>query len=68
VSGYDRKAGVDPTDDLDQFRARGLGPASTLIDFGAGAACVRSHQAAKHQLVLVGKGQGLLRRGSSSPS
>ena len=36
VEGYERKAGVDPTDDLDDLRARGLGPASTLIDFGAG--------------------------------
>lgn len=36
VAGYDRKAGVDPTEDLDELRAHGLGPTSTLIDFGAG--------------------------------
>jgi len=36
VAAYDRKANLDPTEDLDQLRARGLGPASTLIDFGAG--------------------------------
>jgi SAM-dependent methyltransferase len=36
VAAYDRKARVDPTDDLDELRARGLGPTSTLIDFGAG--------------------------------
>ncbi len=36
VAGYDRKARVDPTDDLEELRARGLGPTSTLIDFGAG--------------------------------
>lgn len=36
VAGYDRKAQVDPTADLEDLRSRGLGPASTLIDFGAG--------------------------------
>ena len=36
VAGYERKAGVDPTADLEELLARGLGPASTLIDFGAG--------------------------------
>src|SRR5471032_1174374 len=35
VAAYDRKANLDPTEDLDQLRARGLVPASTLIDFGA---------------------------------
>jgi SAM-dependent methyltransferase len=36
VAGYDRKARLDPTEDLDALRARGLAPESTLIDFGAG--------------------------------
>jgi SAM-dependent methyltransferase len=36
VAGYDRKAQVDPAADLDELRSRGLGPASALIDFGAG--------------------------------
>ena len=36
VAAYDRKARVDPTGDLDLLRAHGLGPTSTLIDFGAG--------------------------------
>jgi ubiquinone/menaquinone biosynthesis C-methylase UbiE len=36
AAAYDRKARLDPTEDLDGLRARGLGPASTLIDFGAG--------------------------------
>jgi SAM-dependent methyltransferase len=36
VAAYDRKARVDPSDDLDELRARGLRPTSTLIDFGAG--------------------------------
>jgi SAM-dependent methyltransferase len=36
VAGYERKARADPREDLDLLRAHGLGPASTLIDFGAG--------------------------------
>jgi ubiquinone/menaquinone biosynthesis C-methylase UbiE len=36
VAGYDRKAQFDPAADLDDLRSRGLGPASTLIDLGAG--------------------------------
>jgi SAM-dependent methyltransferase len=36
AAAYDRKARLDTTEDLDDLRARGLGPASTLIDFGAG--------------------------------
>jgi SAM-dependent methyltransferase len=36
VAGYDRKAAFDPAEDLTILRARGLGPGSTLIDFGAG--------------------------------
>jgi SAM-dependent methyltransferase len=36
VAGYDRKAAFDPAEDLAVLRARGLGPDSTLIDFGAG--------------------------------
>jgi len=36
VAGYDRKAQVDPADDVDELRARGIGPNSTVIDFGAG--------------------------------
>jgi SAM-dependent methyltransferase len=36
VGGYDRKAGFDPTEDLETLRDRGLGPDSTLIDLGCG--------------------------------
>lgn len=36
VAGYDRKARFDPTEDLDALGACGLGPESTLVDFGAG--------------------------------
>jgi SAM-dependent methyltransferase len=36
VAGYDRKAGFDPTDDLEGLRARGLGATSILVDLGAG--------------------------------
>jgi ubiquinone/menaquinone biosynthesis C-methylase UbiE len=36
VQSYDRKAGFDPQPDLVIMRDLGLGPTSTLIDFGAG--------------------------------
>jgi ubiquinone/menaquinone biosynthesis C-methylase UbiE len=36
VAGYDRKAGFDPSGDIELLRAHGLGGDSTLIDFGAG--------------------------------
>jgi ubiquinone/menaquinone biosynthesis C-methylase UbiE len=36
VAGYDRKARVDPTDELARLRHLGLGEASTLVDLGAG--------------------------------
>jgi SAM-dependent methyltransferase len=36
VAGYDRKAGVDPIDDLGLLCRRGLDASSTLVDLGAG--------------------------------
>src|SRR6266576_1592336 len=36
VAGYDRKAKVDPGEDLALLRTRGLGPTSTVVDIGAG--------------------------------
>jgi ubiquinone/menaquinone biosynthesis C-methylase UbiE len=36
VAGYERKAGFDPTEDLDALRAHGLDRDSTLLDLGAG--------------------------------
>jgi SAM-dependent methyltransferase len=36
VAGYDRKAQVDPSADLEELRECGLCRGSTLIDFGAG--------------------------------
>ncbi|SRR5712692_1782520 len=36
VQGYDRKARFDPQADLAIMRDLGLGPTSTLVDFGAG--------------------------------
>ncbi len=36
VAAYDRKAQFDPTEDLEELCSLGLGPASTLIDLGAG--------------------------------
>jgi SAM-dependent methyltransferase len=36
VASYDRKAGFDPTDDLDALVRYGLGPDSTVVDLGSG--------------------------------
>jgi hypothetical protein len=36
VAGYDCKSAFDPAEDVAILRACGLGPDSTLIDFGAG--------------------------------
>ncbi|MEJ7583288.1 MAG: methyltransferase domain-containing protein [Acidimicrobiales bacterium] len=36
VLGYDRKAGFDPTEDIDELRSRGMGPDSVVVDLGAG--------------------------------
>ncbi|MDQ1533190.1 MAG: hypothetical protein QOF28_951 [Actinomycetota bacterium] len=36
VAGYERKAGFDPTEDLEALQRFGLGRDSTIIDFGAG--------------------------------
>jgi SAM-dependent methyltransferase len=36
VPNYDHKQRFDPTPDVEQLRSLGLGPASTLLDFGAG--------------------------------
>ncbi len=36
VARYERKAEFDPSEDVEELQSRGLGPASTLIDFGAG--------------------------------
>ena len=36
VEGYDRKAGVDVTNDVEDLRTAGLGASVTLLDLGAG--------------------------------
>src|SRR5689334_15810209 len=36
VASYDRKAGTDPTDDVELLRGLGLDERSTLVDLGAG--------------------------------
>jgi ubiquinone/menaquinone biosynthesis C-methylase UbiE len=36
VSGYDRKAGFDPTEDIEVLEALGLRPESMVVDLGAG--------------------------------
>jgi hypothetical protein len=34
VAGYDRKAGFDPTEDVEVLRQRDLGPDSLVVDLG----------------------------------
>ena len=36
VAGYDAKAQVDPSDDIEILTAHGLGPGTTIVDLGAG--------------------------------
>jgi SAM-dependent methyltransferase len=36
VTNHERKAGFDPTEDIDALRLRGLGPDSIVVDLGAG--------------------------------
>jgi ubiquinone/menaquinone biosynthesis C-methylase UbiE len=36
VARYDRKAGFDPTEDIEVLRRQGLGPDSLVVDLGAG--------------------------------
>lgn len=36
VAGYERKAGYDPTDDVAVLAGLGIGPASRVVDLGAG--------------------------------
>jgi SAM-dependent methyltransferase len=36
VSGYDRKAGYDPAEDVEALRRHGLGRGSSVLDLGAG--------------------------------
>jgi ubiquinone/menaquinone biosynthesis C-methylase UbiE len=36
VAGYDRKAGFDPTEDVEELQRHGLGPDSLVVDLGAG--------------------------------
>ena len=47
VAGYERKAGLDPDEEVDLLREHGLGPETTLVDLGAStgllAAAVAPH-------------------------
>jgi SAM-dependent methyltransferase len=36
VAGYERKAGFDPTEDIEVLTEHGLGPDTTVLDLGAG--------------------------------
>src|SRR5712691_4702137 len=53
VAGYDRKARVDPSDDLAELREHGLGAESTLIDLGAGTGIFAIAAAALCQRVIA---------------
>jgi len=44
ASGYERKAGFDPSDDLDALRRHGLGPESTVVDVGTGTGGLQSRR------------------------
>jgi ubiquinone/menaquinone biosynthesis C-methylase UbiE len=53
VAGYDRKAGFDPSSDIELLRAHGLGADSTLVDFGAGTGELALAAAAHCRQVLA---------------
>jgi ubiquinone/menaquinone biosynthesis C-methylase UbiE len=53
VAGYDRKAGFDPSGDIELLQAHGLGAQSTLVDFGAGTGELALAAAAHCKRVLA---------------
>lgn len=50
---YDRKAGFDPTDDVNLLLQQGLGPSDTLIDFGAGTGRLAMAAAGRSRRVVA---------------
>ena len=44
VDGYDAKSQVDPSDDVELLVSLGLGPATTIVDLGAGTGVFAIHQ------------------------
>jgi SAM-dependent methyltransferase len=53
VEGYDRKARLDPDEDLVLLRARGLGGSSTLVDLGAATGTFALAAAAEARRVVA---------------
>jgi ribosomal protein L11 methylase PrmA len=61
VAGYDRKAGTDPTADLELMRDLGLGETSTLVDLGAGTGALALAAAGTCRRVVAGVRGGAAR-------
>jgi len=53
VAAYERKAQFDPSADLEDLVARGLGPGSTLVDLGAGTGALAVEAAAACERVVA---------------
>jgi SAM-dependent methyltransferase len=54
VAGFDRKSAFDPEPDLADLRSQGLGPRSTLLDFGAGTGefAIAASRRCKHVVAI----------------
>ncbi len=64
VLGYDRKAGVDPTEDVALLRNLGLNETHTLVDLGAGTGTLALERVAS----MLRAGGALRLHDLSSPS
>ena len=53
VAGYDAKAQVDPTEDVEILKSHGLGPGSTIVDLGAGTGVFTAAAAATGATVIA---------------